>query len=68
MKSNQMVHDANQIALFFLSYPHDEALAGVVKHLQMYWEPRMKSQIKAYVADGGTGLLELALEAVKQLA
>jgi hypothetical protein len=28
----------NQIALFFASYPHEEALAGVVKHLQMYWE------------------------------
>lgn len=67
MNSNRMVHDANQITLFFLSYPHDEALAGVVRHLQMYWEPRMKSQIKAYVADGGTGLLELTVEAVKKL-
>ena len=67
MKAKDMVHDANQIALFFSSYPHDEAVAGVTKHLQMYWEPRMKSQIKAYVAEGGSGLLELALEAVKQL-
>ena len=40
---------------------------GVVKHFKMYWEPRMKSQIKAYVAQGGTGLHALALEAVKQL-
>jgi formate dehydrogenase subunit delta len=68
MKPKNMVHDVNQIALFFSSYPHDEALAGVVKHLQMYWEPRMKSQIKAYVAEGGSGLLELAVEAVKQLS
>jgi len=62
-----MVHDANQIALFFASYPHDEALAGVLRHFQMYWEPRMKSQIKAYVAQGGMGLHALAVEAVKQL-
>ena len=63
-----MVHDANQIALFFASYPHEEALAGVVRHFQMYWEPRMKTQIKAYVAQGGSGLHALVLEAVKQLA
>ena len=67
MKAESMVHDANQIALFFSPYPHDEAVAGVLKHFQMYWEPRMKSQIKAYVAEGGPGLLELATEAVKQL-
>jgi formate dehydrogenase subunit delta len=67
VKPEKMVHDANQIALFFASYPHDEALAGVVKHFQMYWEPRMKSQIRAYVAEGGAGLHALALEAVKQL-
>lgn len=62
-----MVHDANQIALFFASYPHEEALTGVVKHFQMYWEPRMKSQIKAYAAGGGAGLHALVLEAVKLL-
>ena len=67
MKPERMVHDANQIALFFASYPHDEALAGVVKHFQMYWEPRMKSQIKAYVAEGGAGLHALAVEAVRLL-
>jgi formate dehydrogenase subunit delta len=68
MKAQSMVHNANQIALFFASYPHDEALAGVLKHLQMYWEPRMKSQIKAYVSEGGEGLHALAVEAVQQLA
>lgn len=67
MKAERMVHDANQIALFFSSYPHDEALAGVVKHFQMYWEPRMKSQIKAYVAEGRAGLHALAREAVELL-
>ena len=62
-----MVHDANQIALFWASYPHDEALAGVVSHIKRYWVPRMRAQIKEYVAHGGSGLHELALEAVKQL-
>lgn len=62
-----MVHNVNQIALFWASYPHDEGLAGVVTHIKRYWEPRMRKQIKQYVAQGGSGLHELALEAVKQL-
>jgi len=62
-----MVHMANQIAQFFASYPHDQAVAGVAEHLQKFWERRMKNQIVAYVAQGGGGLHELALEAVKRL-
>ena len=68
MEAHKMIHDANQIALFWAPYPHDEALAGVVSHFKRYWEPRMRTQIKDYVAKGGSGLHELALEAVKQLA
>jgi len=63
-----MVHMANQIALFFASYPRDEAIAGVAEHIRKFWDPRMRRQITAYVAEGGTGLHELALEAVRRLA
>jgi len=62
-----MVHMANQIALFFASYPREEAIASVTDHLKRFWEPRMRKQIIAYVAQGGGGLHELALEAVKHL-
>jgi formate dehydrogenase subunit delta len=62
-----MVHMANQIALYFAAYPHDEAVAGVTDHLRQFWEPRMRRQITEYVAHGGEGLHELALEAVKRL-
>ena len=62
-----MVHRANQIALFFASYPHDEAVAGVTDHLNKFWERRMRQQIVEYVAKGGSGLHQLALEAVKRL-
>jgi len=67
MKSDSMVHRANQIALFFASYPHDQAVTGVIDHFKKYWERRMRDQIIAYVAQGGGGLHELALEAVKRL-
>ncbi|MBV8842169.1 MAG: formate dehydrogenase subunit delta [Bryobacterales bacterium] len=67
MRNDNMVHMANQIALFFAGYPHDEAVAGVTKHIKDFWERRMRDQIKQYVAEGGGGLHELALEAVKRL-
>jgi len=67
MDSENMVHMANQIAVFFASYPRDEAVAGVTDHFQKFWEPRMRKQIIEYVANGGGGLHELALEAVKHL-
>lgn len=62
-----MVHMANQIAIFFASYPKEEAVASVTDHLTKFWEARMRKQIIEYVAEGGGGLHEIALEAVKQL-
>jgi formate dehydrogenase subunit delta len=67
MKVSTMVHDANQIALFFASYPREEAIAGVTDHIKKYWERRMRDQIRQYVAQGGGGLHDLAVEAVKRL-
>jgi formate dehydrogenase subunit delta len=67
MEEENMVHMANQIALFFASYPKEEAVAGVTDHLQKFWEPRMRKQITEYVAEGGAGLNDLAIEAVKRL-
>ena len=68
MNAEHMVHNANQIALYFASYPHDEAVAGVLDHIQKFWERRMRQQIVDYVAHGGAGLHELALEAVRRLS
>ena len=67
MKPETMVHMANQIADYFASYPHDEAVDGITDHLLKFWEPRMRRQIIGYVADGGSGLRDLALEAVERL-
>ena len=32
---------ANQIAQFFKSYPHDEAVAGIASHIEAFWTPKM---------------------------
>ena len=66
-RNHRMVHDANQIALFFASYPHDKAVAGVAHHIAQFWERRMKDQLFAYAATGGEGLHALVLDAVPLL-
>jgi formate dehydrogenase subunit delta len=68
MEAQKMVHNANQIALFFAAYSHEEAVAGIADHFKKFWEPRMRRQIIAYVEAGGTGLHPLVPEAVRELA
>jgi len=62
-----MLHNANQIATFFASYPHDEAVAGIEDHFRKFWEPRMRAQLKSHIQAGGEGLASLALEAARRL-
>jgi len=67
VNTENMIHMANQIAQFFASYPHEEAVAGVADHIQKFWEKRMRQQLREYIGQGGSGLNELALEAAKRL-
>ena len=63
MSPDKMIRMANQIATFFETKPHDEGLAGVVEHLNNFWEPRMRRQLLDHIAAGGAGLKPLVLEA-----
>jgi formate dehydrogenase subunit delta len=67
MEPEAMLHKANSIAAFFAAYPHDEAVAGIKDHILKFWEPRMRKQLLAYVAEGGNGLHSLVLEAAQGL-
>ena len=67
MTTEETVRMANQIAAFYGPYPHDEGVAGVLAHIKDVWEPRMKRELKAYVAGGGAGLEPLVLEAAAKL-
>ena len=42
---------ANQIAQFFRSYPHDEAVAGIASHIEAFWTPRMIGVLRASAGD-----------------
>ena len=54
---------ANQIALFFRSYPHDQAVAGVASHIEAFWTPRMIGALRAG-APGAANLDPLVAEAL----
>jgi formate dehydrogenase subunit delta len=69
MHIERLVGMANNIGLFFHGEAKgEEEIAGIVNHLQKFWEVRMRRQIKAYVdQDGGADLAEPVREAVRRL-
>jgi formate dehydrogenase subunit delta len=59
---------ANDIAAFFASEPDEESAAEqVAYHLKKFWEPRMRSEIRRCLDQGGAGLSPLARRAVERL-
>jgi formate dehydrogenase subunit delta len=67
MSHDKLIHMANQIATFFESKPHAEGVAGVVGHINSYWEPRMRRQLFAMIDAGGDGLKPLVMEAAPKI-
>lgn len=63
MSPDKLVYQANQIAWFFRSKPHAEAVAGVADHINKFWEPRMRRQFFELVDAGGKGFEKLVLDA-----
>ncbi|RKF22790.1 formate dehydrogenase [Altericroceibacterium spongiae] len=55
---------ANQIARNFEVMGHIDAVEATADHINMFWDPRMKSQI---FADAGTDLSPIAKAAIEEL-
>ena len=65
MNVDRLVAMANDIGNFFGGEPQpQERIAGVRHHLERFWDPRMRRQIRSYVDGGGTGLLDHVRAAV----
>ena len=60
---DKLASSANQIAQFFRSYPHDQAVAGIAHHLEAYWTPGMR-KVLADGLDDVPQLDALVVEAV----
>jgi formate dehydrogenase subunit delta len=67
MQHDKLVMMANQIAKFFESQGEARALPQITKHIEDFWDPRMRRGIVAHIAAGGAGLDPLALQALKNL-
>ena len=69
MTTQRLVQMANQVAGFFASYPEAEAIDGTANHLKSFWDPRMRREIEAHLAEkAGSGLSHIAMEAVKRIS
>lgn len=67
MSPDKLIRMANQIATFFASRPEAEGVAGVAAHISDFWEPRMRDQLFAILAEGGAGLHPLVIAAAPQI-
>ncbi len=69
MDAHRLVAMANDIANYFASEPDREAgIDGIANHLRKYWDPRMRTQLLAYIESDGEGLHALARAGAKRLA
>ncbi len=64
---DKLVMMANQIAKFFEPQGEARAVPQIAKHIEDFWDPRMRRGIFEHVANGGAGLDPLALAALKTL-
>jgi formate dehydrogenase subunit delta len=64
---DRLVMMANQIGKFFLPQRDGDPVAGIVDHLEKFWDPRMKASIVAHWRAGGAGLDSPVREAVGRL-
>jgi formate dehydrogenase subunit delta len=64
MSDNKLARMANDIASFFQSYPHEQAVAGIHDHIKAFWTPKMRTTLGNAVAAGATGLNPLVVEAM----
>lgn len=67
MEPATLIRMANQIAAFFATQDHGEAVAGIAAHIRSFWEPRMRRGLYAVVDAGGEGLDALVIEAAVEL-
>lgn len=67
MKTEKLVMMANQIAAFFAAQGEERAVPQIAKHIENFWDPRMRRKISAHVAAGGAGLNPLTRAALATL-
>ena len=67
MRAEKLAMMANQIGAFFKAQDEAEAPAAIADHLKKFWDPGMRADIVAHLANGGAGLHPLVRKAVELL-
>jgi formate dehydrogenase subunit delta len=67
MEPQRLVTMANQIAHAFRLKGEERAIAETADHIQKFWDPRMRREIRAILEAGGDGLEPIARKAVEQI-
>ena len=62
---DRLVYMANQIARNLATQADAEAM--IADHIDKFWDPRMKTMIFGYLAEGGRGLAPASAAAVHRL-
>ncbi len=68
MRPAKLLSMANQIATFFRSYPEEQAVAGVQKHVAAFWTPAMIHTLRTHLDADQDGADPLVVEAVHRRA
>jgi len=69
MHIDYLIRMANDIAAFFITESETTAAESILRHIQRYWDPRMKSQIVAHFNERrGVDLEGPVFAAIQQLA
>ncbi len=66
MRPEKLVSMANQIASFFRSYPDEEAVAGIHRHLEAFWTPVMVTTLRRHLTHDTDGVDALVARAMRQ--
>lgn len=64
--NDRLIRMANQIATFFRSYPDDEAVAGIHKHIVAFWTPKMRAALDEHATHGADGLDPLVVRSLRE--
>lgn len=59
---NKIILMANQIGDFFAPYPPERRAEGIRNHLRTYWDPRMRSDLLAFIDRGGEGIMSHVID------
>lgn len=64
MSHEKLTRMANQIAGFFATQPGSDQAERVAAHLNDFWGPEMRADLKAFAAEDGSDLSPLVRQAL----